>query len=394
MGMFSLLKDWLKTLTAPAEDPRLTYADAFQKHQELMGKLRRAREKLAAARKVLEERLGEAKSRQQRIETDGSQDPFAVQLRQIVGEDLTALEAEVKELEQEENELVMVERRLLVQEEAFTARQAALAARSSAAEARVRIHKELGGVSEELAELGVTLEKAEQRTEDVQARALAIEHLADLGALVGGQVFGDAAAQQLASRYTSEARIEKSVPLRRLLGSGFQNLLELEYEHKQLQGVLNRRKETDPLSVAYITPLAQETYRQGLGTLQDGLSLIQAIRSPGKERLEERVRELEQEVQALKEEATDAAQVRVKFREEAIVSTREQLEMVQRQQLRVDELLHQCGQCVVALNRTRIELSALNVEDSRTSVEAATASLRKTINEAKEVQDELKSLGP
>ena len=71
MGMFSLLKDWLKTLTAPAEDPRLTYADAFQKHQELMGKLRRAREKLAAARKVLEVRLGEAKSRQQRIETDG-----------------------------------------------------------------------------------------------------------------------------------------------------------------------------------------------------------------------------------------------------------------------------------------------------------------------------------
>ena len=393
MGIFSSLKGLLKALTAAAEDPRLTYVDAFQRHRELVGKVGRAREKLATAKKDLEARLTEARSRQQRLETGESQDPFAMQLRQIVLEELRALEAEVKGLEQEEKEMAMVEQRLSVQEEAFTARQEALAARHTAAEARVSIHRELSGVSEELAALGVALEKAEHRAENVEARASAIEHLGDLGALVGGQAFGDPAAQQLASRYASEAGIEESIPLKRLLGSGFKTLLELEYEYRQLQAVLDRRRGTDPLSGVYVPSLAEETYRQGLGVLQDGVSLVQAIRSPGKEKLEERTRELEEEVQALRQERTDAAQVRVKFKEEEIASTRDRLEMVQRQQLRVEELLHQCGQCVAALNRTRIEMAALKVEGARTSVDAVTSSLRRTIDEAREVQEELKSLG-
>ena len=393
MGILSSLKGWLKGLIAPAEDPRLVYADAFQRHGEVMAKVRRARGKLATSKRDLETRLTEARSRQQRLETGESQDPFSVQLRQIVGEELRALEADVKDLEQEEKELGMVEQRLSVQEEAFTARQEALAARHSAAEARVSIHKELGGVADELADLGVALENAEQRAENVHARASDIEHMAGLGALVGGRAFGDPAAQQLAGRYTSEAGIEKSIHLKRLLGSGFKVLLELEYEYRQLQAVLDRRKATDPVSVAYVPSLAEETYRQGLSALQDSVSLVQAIRSPGKEKLEERIRELEKEVQTLRQEGTDAAQVRIKFREEEIASTRDRLEMVQRQQLRVEELLHQSGQCVAALNRTRIELAALKVEGARTSVDAVTASLRKTIDEAREVQEELKSLG-
>ena len=393
MGFLSPLKGLLKGLTAPAEDPRLAYADASQRHRELMGKVRRAREKLAASKTDLETRLTEARGRQQRLETGESDDPFAMQLRQIASEELRTLEAEVKVLEQEEQELATVEQRLKVQDEAFTARQETLAARHSAAEARVSIQQELGGVSEELADLGLALEKAEQRTEDVQARASAIGHLTDLGALVGGQPFGDPVARQLASRFASEAAIEEYAPIKRLLGSGFKTLLELESEYRQLRAVLDRRQETDPLSVSYVPSLAEETYRQGLGVLQDGVTLVQAIRSPGKEALEERIREQEEEVEAFKAEGTDEAKVRIRLREEAIASTREQLELVQQQQLRVDELLHQCGQCVSALNRSRIEMAALKVEGARTSVDAVTASLRKTIDQAKEVQEELKRLG-
>ena len=393
MGILSPLKSWLKGFAAPAEDPRLAFADASQRHRELMGKVRRAREKLAASKTDLETQLTEARSRQQRLETGESEDPFAMQLRQIAKEELQTLEAEVKVLEREEKELATVEERLSVQEKAFAARQETLAARHSAAEARVSIQQELGGVSEELADLGVALEEAEQRTDDVQARASTIGHLADLGALVGGQPFGDPAGRQLASRFASEAAIEESAPLKRLLGFGFKALMELESEYRQLQAVLNRRKETDPLSVAYVPALAEETYRQGLGVLQDGVTLVQAIRSPGKEALEERIREQEEEVRAFEQEGTDEAQVRIRLREEAIASTREQLELVQRQQLRVDELLHQCGQCVSALNRSRIEMAALKVEGARTSVDAITASLRKTIDQAKQVQEELKRLG-
>ena len=239
----------------------------------------------------------------------------------------------------------------------------------------------------------MVLENAEERARNVHARASDLALMAGLGALVGGQAFEDPAAQQLAGRYTSEAGIEESIDLKRLLGSGFKVLLELEYEYRQLQAVLERRKATEPISVAYVPSLAEETYRQGLSALQDSISLVQAIRSPGKEKLEERIHELEQELQALRQESTDAALARVGFREEEAASTRDRLEMVQRQQLRVEELLHQCGQCVAALNRTRIELAALKVDGARTSVDAVTESLRKTIDEAREVQEELRGLG-
>ena len=393
MSIFSILKQLLTGLTASAEDPRLVYADAFQGHREVMGKVRRARGRLAASREELEARLSEARGRQQRLETGASQDPFAVQLRQIVEEELKALEDEVKELEREEKELGMVEQRLSVQEETFTTRQAALAARHSAAEARVSIHRELEGVSEELANLGVVLEHAEQRARNVHSKASDIEYMAGLGSLVGSRAFRDPSAQQLAGRFSSEAGMEESAHLKRLLGSGFKALLELEYEHRQLQAVLERKRETDPISITYIPILAEETYQQGLSALQDSISLVQAIRSPQKEKLEERILELEKELQALGQEGTDAAKVRTRFREEEIASTRDRLEIVQRQQLRVEELLHQCGQCVAALNRTRIEVAALKVEGGRTSVDEVTASLRKTIDEAREVQEELRGLG-
>ena len=44
---------------------------------------------------------------------------------------------------------------------------------------------------------------------------------------------------------------------------GLKALQELAYEYEQLQPVLDRRRETDPLAVSHIPALAEETYRQG-----------------------------------------------------------------------------------------------------------------------------------
>jgi phage shock protein A len=393
LSIVSSIKDWVRTLAAPADDPRLLYADAFQKHRDLLAKVRRAKARLAASRAELAAKLAEARAHQDQLRGSGGSDVFAQQLSEIVDEELGALEREVSELDREERELSVVEQRLAVQEQTFIARQQALSARYSAEEARVRIQEELGGVAGQLADLGMAVEKAEQRSDEAQARAFAIEQVAGLGAPVLGLAQGGPVAQQLASHYASEARIEESLPLKRLLGSGFKTLLELEYEYRQLQVVLGQRRETDPLSVTYVPALAEETYQQGLGTLGDALSLIRAIRSPGREKLERRLNELEQEVEALAKEDSEEARATIAFRREALVSVRERLGMVQRQHVRIEDLLHQCDECVSALNRTRVELAALKVEGSGTSVEAATESLRKAIDEAKAVQEELRSLG-
>ena len=157
--------------------------------------------------------------------------------------------------------------------------------------------------------------------------------------------------------------------LREALQSGFSSvnsdiglkvLQKLAHEYQQLQPVLERRKGTDPLSIAHIPAPAEETYRQELSVLEDALGLTQAIHVPDRARLEAEVVQLEEEMESLRGDETQAA--RVKMREETVASRRELLDMIVQQQLRVDELLHQSDRCEASLNRTRIELAALRAE--------------------------------
>ena len=76
-----------------------------------------------------------------------------------------------------------------------------------------------------------------------------------------------------------------------------------------------------------------------------------------------------------------------------MASHRETLELINQQQYRVDELLHQCGRCEATPTRTRIELASMQAGSSETSVSAVTDTLRRTITQAKEVQEELRRLG-
>lgn len=95
---------------------------------------------------------------------------------------------------------------------------------------------------------------------------------------------------------------------------GLKALQQLVDEDRLQEPVLDRRRETDPLALAQIPLLAEETHRQGLSVLTDALTLAQAIRSPERERLEAEVVRLEAKVAALKGNEKEVA--RLKMREE------------------------------------------------------------------------------
>lgn len=183
-----ILKAWLHALLSPAEDPRKLFAFAYQRQQELLGRVRLAQSNVAAAREQLEGKVAGMRDKQPELEEQarralvgGREDlaRFALQLRQVAAAELQ----ELRELEREEHMLSLVEQRLTTQIEAFSVRQEVMEARYSTAEAHVHVHEALGGVSEELADLGVALERAEQRTEDMQARVSAIDELVEMGIL-------------------------------------------------------------------------------------------------------------------------------------------------------------------------------------------------------------------
>ena len=172
---------------------------------------------------------------------------------------------------------------------------------------------------------------------------------------------------------------------------GLKALQELVYEYEQMQPVLDRGRETDPLAVAHIPALAEETYRQGLGVLAGCLDLMREIHSPNNRKLEAEVADLESQIGAM--EKDDAQTERLSILKATVASHKERLGLVQQQSLRVDGLLHQSDSCEASLHRTRIELAALKADNVDARVSAVTNALQSTINQAKEVQDELKRLG-
>jgi len=172
---------------------------------------------------------------------------------------------------------------------------------------------------------------------------------------------------------------------------GIKALKELIHEYKELQHILNHKKETDSLSAAHIHALSNEAYRQGLSVLSDALEITQVIHSSDKESLEAEIAKFELEIKSLEEDGSQKAQVIIK--RATIISHKERIEIIREQELRADKLLYQCDRCEASLHRTRLELAALKTESAETSVSAVTETLTETINQAKDVQKELKKLG-
>lgn len=119
--------------------------------------------------------------------------------------ELDNIKVQFEEVELEGRRLSLVENRLSTQIESFYARQEVIAARYSAAEAQVQIQEALSGLSEELVDLGKTLELTEERTTRMQARAYAIDRLVEDGLL------GTPTAREISMDLTPAPAIERQL---------------------------------------------------------------------------------------------------------------------------------------------------------------------------------------
>jgi phage shock protein A len=232
MGIFDrvtrLIKASATVALAPAPDPRVTHLTSHQKQRALLNQVVVACQEVAAAKERLRATAEAVRHRlpamedQARQEVRAGHDAMArltLQRRQVVMKELQTLESQLAEVEKEEAALVMIEQRLSGQIEAFTARQEVIKARFSAAEAQVRINEAMTGVSQDFAELTSALQHAERTTEDMQARATAIDRLVQDGDLET-ITFGPG-ADAIDSRFQSlgaDEDVEKQLDALRELG--------------------------------------------------------------------------------------------------------------------------------------------------------------------------------
>lgn len=81
---------------------------------------------------------------------------------------------------------------------------------------------------------------------------------------------------------------------------GPEALSQLVEVYDRLQPVLESKRVTDPMAVAQIPGLAEETFKQGLSVPADALGLMTAIHSPQNDRLERQIAEYEKELEVLR----------------------------------------------------------------------------------------------
>ncbi len=175
-----------------AEDPRETLDYSYQKQLELLQKVRRGVADVATSRKRLELQMQQLQQQSDKLDAQARQ-ALSVSREDLAREALTRksslaqqlsdLQGQHAALQQEEEKLTMASQRLQAKVEAFRTKKETIKATYTAAEAQSKIGEAFSGISEEMSDVGLAVQRAEDKTQALQARAGAIDELIASGAL-------------------------------------------------------------------------------------------------------------------------------------------------------------------------------------------------------------------
>ena len=175
-----------------AEDPRETLDYSYQKQLELLQKVRRGVADVATSRKRLELQLQQLQAQSDKLEGQGRQALAAgredlareaLTRRSGVQQQIDDLRVQHAALQGEEEKLSLASQRLQAKVDAFRTKKETIKATYTAAEAQTRIGEAFSGISEEMGDVGLAVQRAEDKTQQMQARAGAIDELLASGAL-------------------------------------------------------------------------------------------------------------------------------------------------------------------------------------------------------------------
>ncbi len=206
------------------EDPSETLEYSYQKQTELLQNVKKGLADVVTSKKRLQ--LQSQKMEQQVVKLDtqarqalaaGKEDlaRTALERKTAVQAELQGLDGQIAELETQQQQMTDSEAKLRAKIEAFRSKKEVIKAQYSAAEAQVRISDAAGGVGEEMADVGLAMQRALDKTENMRARAQAVDELEkagtfdDLSQLGSGQDDIDRQLSQISSGSQVDSELEK-----------------------------------------------------------------------------------------------------------------------------------------------------------------------------------------
>jgi len=147
----------------------------------------------------------------------------ALERKQFAQGELQSLDQQVAELESQQQGLIEKEQSLRTKIDQFRTKKEVIKAQYSAAEASVKISEAASGVGEEMADVGLAMQRAVDKTENMRARANAMDELEAAGAFDDSLTLGsggDDIHRQLAELTSSSQVDDDLARMKAELGQG------------------------------------------------------------------------------------------------------------------------------------------------------------------------------
>lgn len=175
-----------------AENPAQTLDYSYEKQLEMLQKVRRGVADVATSRKRVELQIASLDKQvvklddQARAALAGGREDLAREAlirKSGFSQQIGDLHVQLEQLSGQEQKLTIAAQQLQAKVESFRTQKETIKATYSAAEAQVRINEAFTGISSELGDVGMAIQRAEERTAAMQARAGAIDELIATGGL-------------------------------------------------------------------------------------------------------------------------------------------------------------------------------------------------------------------
>jgi phage shock protein A len=227
MGLFSRLLTFLRIRTSAAldkaENPSQVLDYSYNKQLEQLQELKRSivdvvtnEKRLELQQKQLVEKVNKLDMQAKQALRANREDlaRLALQRKETLLTQLNAYEQQIAQLRSQEEKLINMERTVSARVEAFRTQKEMVKAQYNAAQAQVKISENVTGISQEMSEMNLAMQRAQDKILTMQARANAMEAMIEQGTLseqflpgTGGDTL-DRELQQIASEQNVETQLQ------------------------------------------------------------------------------------------------------------------------------------------------------------------------------------------
>lgn len=213
------IKAKLSKLLDMFEDPRETLDYSYKRQLELQTDVKKgianvitSRKRLELQKSKLEANILKLNEQSREAVAAGRDDlaSIALQRKMDMMTQVDSLSQQIQDLQRQEDKLTDTAKKLDTKIELFRTEKETIKAQYSAAEAKVKIQEATTGIGEEMTDVGYAVQRARDKTEEMQARSEALDTMVEQGTIEDVLGNKDLVDQEL-TKIKNEAAVKKEL---------------------------------------------------------------------------------------------------------------------------------------------------------------------------------------